>query len=149
MFSLLQDNSANPIEDKTKLLQLIIFDYLIGNTDCHVKNYSLLYSKDLKSVRLAPAYDIVATQIYKTTPQMSFFIGDELEITKINRNSFVDVAGEIGLSRNMVEKTFDKMASRFQEALQNAATELSQRGYENALEIKDKILVTGGYGIVK
>ena len=44
-----------------------MFNYLIGNTDNHIKNLSLLYSEDLKSIRLAPAYDIVSTVIYKSS----------------------------------------------------------------------------------
>lgn len=145
MFTLVKDNSSNPIEDVTKLLEIIIFDFLIGNTDCHIKNYSLLYSDDLKSVRLAPAYDIVATQVYNTSPEMPFFIGDEININKLERTSFLDLSDELGLSRKMIEKTFDKVADRFKAALDNAAKDLKEMGYKDALDIKKKILKTGGY----
>ena len=33
----------------------------------HGKNLSLLYSEDLKLIRLAPAYDIVSTIVYETS----------------------------------------------------------------------------------
>ena len=39
-------------------------------------NLSLLYSQDLKGVRLAPAYDVVSTAIYESsTKEMALSIG--------------------------------------------------------------------------
>jgi serine/threonine-protein kinase HipA len=140
IFSLIQDNCQNPIEDKKKLLERIVFNVLIGNTDCHVKNYSLLYSKDLKSVSLAPAYDIVATQVYNTTSKMSFYIGDEIEISKIERSHFISAADDMGMSQTAVGNTFDRVADKFERSLIDAADELAKMGYQDAITIKEKIL---------
>ena len=64
-------------------------NYLIGNTDNHIKNFSLLYSEDLKSVRLAPAYDIVSTMIYpSSTENMALSIDGICNINEITRTSF-------------------------------------------------------------
>ena len=63
MFDLIRTYSADPIADQLMLWDICIFNFLIGNTDNHIKNVSLLYSEDLKSIRLAPAYDIVSTVI--------------------------------------------------------------------------------------
>lgn len=35
MFELIRSNSSDPVEDQRILLRSIIFNYLIGNTDCH------------------------------------------------------------------------------------------------------------------
>ena len=148
MFELLRNESANPIEDQMALLRIIIFNYLIGNTDCHVKNFSLLYSEDLKSKRLAPAYDLVATRVYRTTSDMSFYIGDELNISKINRSKFEMVASEIGLSSNLVLNNFDDVANKLEKAMADAAEKLAEKGFENAISLKDEILKSGGYGMI-
>ena len=148
MFELLRNNSSNPIEDQIALLRIIIFNYLIGNTDCHVKNFSLLYSEDLKSKRLAPAYDLVATRVYRTTSDMSFYIGDELNISKINRSKFEMVASEIGLSGNLVLRNFDDVANKLEKAMADAAEKLAEKGFENAISLKDEILKSGGYGMI-
>ena len=148
MFELLRNNSSNPIEDQIALLRIIIFNYLIGNTDCHVKNFSLLYSEDLKSKRLAPAYDLVATRVYRTTSDMSFYIGDELNISKINRSKFEMAASEIGLSRNLVLNNFDDVANKLEKAMADAAEKLAEKGFENAISLKDEILKSGGYGMI-
>ena len=145
MFELIRNNSLNPLEDQRMLLRSIIFNYLIGNTDCHVKNYSLLYSPDLKTKRLAPIYDLVATRVYKTTSDMSFFIGGELDIEKINRMSFSKAAGEIGISEKMVLSILDDMAENLEYALATAADELADLGYEQAITLRKKIIKSGGY----
>lgn len=145
MFDLLRHNSVNPIEDQIALLRIIIFNYLIGNTDCHVKNFSLLYSEDLKSKRLAPAYDLVATRVYRTTSNMSFYIGGELDITKINRNNFTISASEIGLSQKMVLDNFDYVANKLEGAMTEAAEDLANKGFENSILLKKEILGNGGY----
>ena len=41
MFELLRQFSSNPIQDQQRLWDMIVFSYLIGNTDAHIKNFSL------------------------------------------------------------------------------------------------------------
>jgi len=40
----------------------VVFNFLIGNGDAHVKNYSVIYNKE-GLARLAPAYDLVCSRI--------------------------------------------------------------------------------------
>ena len=148
MFELLRNESANPIEDQIALLRIIIFNYLIGNTDCHVKNFSLLYSEDLKSKRLAPAYDLVATRVYRTTSDMSFYIGNGLSITEIDRSKFEMAASEIGLSKNLVLSNYDDVTNKLEKAMSDASEDLAEKGFENAIALKDEILKSGGYGMI-
>lgn len=64
MFEIIRQKSFNPIADQLKMWDICIFNYLIGNTDNHIKNVSLLYDEELKTVCLAPAYDILSNIIY-------------------------------------------------------------------------------------
>lgn len=50
-----------PAIEKVKLFRLTIFNYLIGNEDMHLKNFSLI-TRDNK-VELSPAYDLLNTTI--------------------------------------------------------------------------------------
>ncbi len=79
---------------------------------------------------------------------MSFYIGGELDITKINRNNFEQAASEIGLSRTLVLKNFDDVANKLERAMTDAAESLAEKGFENALSLKDEILKSGGYGMI-
>jgi serine/threonine-protein kinase HipA len=55
--------------DEKSLLEFsrrLAFNYVIGNGDAHLKNWSLLYADPRRPV-LSPAYDLVATAIYRPT----------------------------------------------------------------------------------
>ena len=145
MFEIMRENATNPIPEQLKLWKIICFNFLIGNTDAHIKNFSLLYSDDMKRISLAPAYDIVSTRVYKTTKEMSFYIGDEINIEKMNRNTFATASGEAGLSQRLALKIFDELADGFENALKKAAAEMSESGFKDANKLKNKIKRCGGY----
>lgn len=149
-FKLIQTYSSNPIEDQLKLWNICIFNYLIGNTDNHIKNISLLYSKDMKQIRLAPAYDIVSTLIYEgSTENMAMSIGDKYNIFEITRDSFRDEAEKVGIGVSLALRQFDKMKSGFEKNLLLSADELVTTGFEDAkqlardiLKIRNKLILT-------
>lgn len=146
MFSVLRKNSERPIEDVQKMWDIITYHFLIGNTDGHIKNFSMLYSPDLKTKQLAPAYDIVSTVIYSgIRKNMSFSIGGEYAFEKIKRINFEKAANEIGLGKSMLMKRFDNMVDHFEQALIDSADELSDRGFAETKSIKEKILKSAGY----
>ena len=137
--------SANPIEDRIKLWDICVFNYLIGNTDNHIKNVSLIYSEDLKSVRLAPAYDIISTMIYESSAEdMAMSIGGIYDINEIDRHAFERQARNVGLGSGMAMKRFDNMVLNFRGAIDKAKMELQEQGYEGLEEIYNKILSNGG-----
>ena len=145
IFNLIRNNCSDPITDQNKLWQMICFNYLIGNTDCHIKNLSLLYDDKLRKIKLAPAYDIVSTRVYGLTKDMSFFIGGEVDIDKINRENFIIAAKDIGFTKKNAMNIFDNLADLFENAINNAANELIDSGFKSAGKLKEKILLTGGY----
>ena len=144
MFAILLQRSADPITDQLKLWDRIVFNCLIGNTDSHVKNFSLLYGTDLKTVRLSPAYDIVSTTIYEqSTRDMAFWTGDALSLDNITEASFRTLAKEVGLGERMAMSRLNSMRNRFTSALHESAVELAGAGYPKAAEIEQRILTTG------
>ncbi len=50
-----------PVVEKVQLLKRCLFNYLVGNEDMHLKNFSLI-TRDNK-VELAPAYDFLSTTV--------------------------------------------------------------------------------------
>ncbi|WP_242917242.1 HipA domain-containing protein [Pontibacter liquoris] len=54
--------STNPGLDVVNFYEQVLFSFLIGNADMHLKNFSLLLQPALGPV-LAPAYDLVATAL--------------------------------------------------------------------------------------
>jgi len=69
-------HSNNPIEDKLRMIEWLIFNLAVGNMDSHAKNISLLTSE--YETRLAPFYDMVCTVTYQNLSQrFAFKIGGE------------------------------------------------------------------------
>ena len=140
MFRILRSHSASPIDDQIKLWDIIIFHYLIGNTDGHIKNFSLLYDSKLNSKRLAPAYDIVSTIVYDThSSEMAFSIGGVSEWSELGRSAFERAAKECGLNQKIFMKRFDDMEKKFDEVLHDAADRMAEEGYSEARMIADTI----------
>lgn len=145
MFGILRDYSASPIEDQLKLWDICVFNFLIGNTDNHIKNLSLLYGKDLKTIRLAPAYDIVSTMVYESsTENMALSIGGDYSIRKITEESFAKEATKAGLGVKMAMKRLDTLRKNFVEALNTGAQVLEEQGFEGAKDIAEQIMSCGG-----
>lgn len=104
-----------------------------------INKLSLLYSADLKSVRLAPAYDIVCTSIYGLTDEMSFYIGGELCASNMNRETFCKAAKNVGLGEKLAMKRYDFMKQNIIGCVKQAAQELYDAGFKEIFPIKEKI----------
>lgn len=128
MFDLLRRYSSSPIEDQLQLWDICIFNYLVGNTDNHIKNLSLLYGPDLKTLRLSPAYDIISTQVYdSSTENMAVSIGNTYNLHAITRDSFASEAQNIGLGQQIAMRRYDRMAAAFPKALLQARDSLGSQ----------------------
>lgn len=53
--------SANTLLDKLRFFELAVFNYIIGNNDMHLKNFSMWLSN--KQWTLSPAYDLLNVKI--------------------------------------------------------------------------------------
>lgn len=145
IFELLRKYSANPLEDRLELWNRLIFNFLIGNTDGHIKNFALLYSSDLQNIRLASAYDLVSTTVYKQgTRNMSLYIANECLIDNMTKATIIRSARDISMGSKLAERAFDSMASNFIKALHQSVEELEKQGFTNAEHIAEMILQSGG-----
>ena len=113
-FALLRDVSSAPVIDLARLLDTVIYNYLIGNNDAHGKNFSLLYhdvGKENARVRLAPLYDLVSTIYYPELSQnMAMKIGGEYSSERVAPNNFERLAEDAGLARPIVKRRVPELA---------------------------------------
>lgn len=145
MFDTIRKNCSDPLHDQLKLWDLCVFNYLIGNTDNHIKNVSLLYSEDLRSIHIAPAYDIVSTVVYeRSTENMAFSIDGIYDIRQISRDHFANEAKLCGLGAKMALRRFDDMVDKFADALNHATNDLDNLGFHDARSLSHQILDKGG-----
>lgn len=127
MSDLLNFTSLNPIEEKAELAKRIVFNFILGNTDAHLKNYSILYNKDWTTTSLAPMYDLTCIPLTGYSQNLPFRIGDHWNLDEITKNDIMSIALDLDTNLN----TFDKN-------LQNIIKNLSSIKISN--QYIDKIL---------
>lgn len=99
----------------------------------------------MKSIRLAPAYDIVSTMIYKnSTEDMALSIDGKYNINEISRESFGKAATQVGIGSKIAMRRFDTMVNGFTTALQKAKRELDMLGINQTDWIGEQIMEKGG-----
>lgn len=113
-FALLRDVSSAPVIDLARLLDAVIYNYLVGNNDAHGKNFSLLYKNQEggnPEIRLSPLYDIVSTVYYpELNREMAMRIGREYSSEKIMPEDFERLAEEAGLGKALVKRRVPELA---------------------------------------
>lgn len=109
---LLRDISTNPVKDIQNLVDVVIFNYIIGNCDAHGKNFSLLY-KGNNNIRLAPFYDLLSTLIYpELSKKMSMKIGSQYKINAVVPKDFIEMAQQCGLNPRMVKQRIIELSAQ-------------------------------------
>ncbi|MDZ7635682.1 MAG: HipA domain-containing protein [Bacteroidales bacterium] len=104
-----------PAIEKLVLFKLVIFGYLTGNDDMHLKNFSVI-TEDGR-VRLSPCYDLVNTTIEYKKP------GEEIALTlqgrkkKLTRQALLDYFGRDRCE--LQAKSIDKVLETIVAAIPN------------------------------
>jgi serine/threonine-protein kinase HipA len=109
--TLIRRVSAAPEADVDRFLQANIFNWFIGGTDAHAKNYSLLIGAG-DEVRLAPLYDVSSQLPYPDLigQRLSMKIGDHYDIARIGAADWRKLALECALEEERVLAMIEDMA---------------------------------------
>jgi serine/threonine-protein kinase HipA len=120
-FELLREVSSAPVLDLARLLDAVIYNYLIGNNDAHGKNFSLLYhdaGTANQEIRLAPLYDAIGTVYYpELSNKMAMKIGSEYKSEKATPKDFDKLAEEAGLAKPLVLRRVPELAQGVLDAI--------------------------------
>lgn len=132
--------SAAPALDVRNLLEITLFNFVIGNVDNHLKNLSVLYSPNWKTIRLAPAYDLVPTAYYaRFSRKMGMALGSTRDIDAVTADDIRELAVQIGVSGRLLRKTARALDERIVPALRAEAERLDKRGFPDAPFISDDL----------
>lgn len=103
---LIKRYSTTPQLDLVNYWEIVVFSWITGNSDMHLKNFSLLsHSKD--NYRLAPAYDLLNVHLIFDDPE-------ELALTltgkkkRLKRENFVEAMLASGLDQKVIDNIFKK-----------------------------------------
>lgn len=129
---------SKPAIDRNKFGLRIIFNYLIGNTDAHSKNFSLLHY-DNRTIELAPMYDVLCAPVYdKLTKKMAMKIGGYYEYENILPRHWERFCDDVGLSYPQFKKILLKQARRLPLFIEEEIKIMAEAGMST--DIAQKIL---------
>lgn len=101
-----------PLLEKERFFRLTVFNFLTGNEDMHLKNFSLIRRND--KVELSPAYDLLNTTIVLRKPQEELALTLASKKSKMTRENLVDYFGKerLGLAAIRIEKILLEIKSQ-------------------------------------
>jgi serine/threonine-protein kinase HipA len=114
--------------DVNAFVRAVLTSFLLGNSDAHGKNFSLLYEPEAE-VRLAPLYDVVSTAVYDgLTPRLAMAIGGEEDPSRVDLLSWERLGAESGLGGGL-PRFVQRWASEILTAMEACLREAEQEGW--------------------
>jgi serine/threonine-protein kinase HipA len=109
---LLRTHSTAPAEDVDTFVGALVLGWLIGGTDAHAKNYSLL--SGARGVRLAPLYDVASILAYDDVQvqksKLAMKIGGKYRLRDIGEHQWSKLAKDLRLDPAGVHEQVAAMA---------------------------------------
>lgn len=110
-------HSANPGLDVVNFYEQVLFSYLTGNADMHLKNFSLINTPGI-GYSLSPAYDMVAVALVNPTDNEELALTLNGRKRKITRNDFIAAftSAKIDVkAQENIFKKFEKVSEKWME----------------------------------
>ena len=123
--------SSMPKMDVTNFFEVILFSWITGNNDMHLKNFSLYEPID-GIIRLTPAYDMLNAVILNPKDDEELALTLNGKKKKLNRQDFI----LSGMTMGVGQKTIERLILKYVKLLPEMA-EVIDRSFLND-EFKDK-----------
>lgn len=138
--------SDRPGLDLTELFLLVVLSFVIGNSDMHLKNFSLIETAPAnRHYCLSDAYDILPVNIImpEDTEQLALTLNGKK--SSIRRNDFVKFAENCGISLKIANAMLDKLFSMRDDFLMQC----DQSYLPDELKIKTKELIVQRTDVIR
>jgi len=103
--------SGTPKLDLTNYMQLLLFCFVTGNNDMHLKNFSLY--RPSKDYQLTPAYDLLNVAIANPNDKEELALPLSGRKTKLRLDNFLNAAKIMGLEENVVMRLITGLHKAF------------------------------------
>lgn len=100
--------SATPGLDLVNFFELVLFSFLTGNADMHLKNFSLLEQPGM-GMTLSPAYDLVNTALVNPADDEELALNLNGRKRKLKKQDFVAAMHTLKLKEKQQQNIFSKM----------------------------------------
>lgn len=134
ILNIIRQYSSNRVQDEQRFTDSLIYNWLIGGTDAHAKNYGFLIAAG-GQVRMAPLYDLSSAlpypkQIDLRRAGLAMKIGGTYKLREIGLHQWKKFAEEMRIPA----KEFIQRAQQFAEMLPDAANCVEQELQEHGLQ---------------
>lgn len=128
-------HSGIPKLDLTNYMQLLLFCFVTGNNDMHLKNFSLY--RPSENYLLTPAYDLLNVAIANPKDKEELALPLSGRKTKLRLNDFLNAAKIMGLDENVVLhliESLQKALPKWQTLIHNSfLSEDMKKAYEELI----------------
>lgn len=125
---LLRTHSGKRAEDVTTFLDSLVFNWLVGGTDAHAKNYSLLLGVGGRA-RLAPLYDLASILPYSHDYQrlkLAMRVGKKYRLRDVRGTDWVRLAKAVHTDADGLLTRISDQATRLPDEAASVAAEMKR-----------------------
>ena len=127
--------SNTPKLDLTNYMQLLLFCFVTGNNDMHLKNFSLY--RPSKDYKMTPAYDLLNVAIANPKDKEELALTLYGKKTKLRTDDFFNAAKTMGLEEKVVMRLIEslhKALPKWQQLIQESfLSEDRKKAYEELI----------------
>lgn len=100
--------SANPGLDVINFFEVVLFSFLTGNADMHLKNFSLIDIPKKGGINLAPSYDLVSTALVLPSDKEELALTLNGKKKRITLKDFKTALDSLSVNEVVQERMFTK-----------------------------------------
>lgn len=101
------NQTTTPARTKLEFVKRVVFNYIIGNTDAHSKNFSLSFHAP-NDISLTPAYDLLCTSVYDCDQRIAMKIGKAKFYKNVTEKDWELFAQDIDISQKIVKTELER-----------------------------------------
>lgn len=130
------ERTTNKLHSRLQLFRWLVFNVVVANDDCHLKNLSFFMAPD--GIQLAPHYDLLSTGAYRTkafaddkatwpdVPMAIALPGAQL-FSEVTAQSVLQAGAELGLPPTAAQRTLADVVKRVPKALAQEKASVEKR----------------------
>ena len=138
---------SNPLFDALRLFELTLFCFLTGNSDMHLKNFSLLYRPG-GEISLSPAYDLLPTTLLLPSDLEETALTVNGKKKRLGQQDFMRFSESLRLTEKQVANAYSRFSGNLPSAFRildsGCCSETMKEQYRDL--IKERSLRLGLHG---
>ena len=148
------------LQEYAEFYRRVIFSYVVGNNDHHLRNFSLLYTSNGALPTLSPVYDVVSVEPYSEYFLSSYMAlplltsqesdndedidtGFDRKYGQYDRQDFIRLGEEIGLKMQVAVKLLDDLLKGIEKAIPIVSVSFMDAEHKQSIErlIRHRIMI--------